>query len=385
MPNSYHIRSTSRQSAIVQDRVLSETSTTRKVLRPEVVNNPSDATASVKITLVYQRKNSSDEWEDTQAIRLSSLHAGDGIKLHLDTQETKKLHEELQNLYAIGDGGVQQGEHHLVVAPEDQVILDDPVRAEAIRKLLALQYPEQVWQDLIDTNPDLVTRLAYARVHTKRSEALLEFEQSLQTEQPEGYWQGFFEKNTWIFGYGLDYRFLRQMHSQPNYGGGDVRGRTGHEGDFLHHTDGNLKFTVLVEIKKPDTPLVSEYRSGIHKPSSELAGGVSQLQVCCRQWELEGAPSQHNREIEASQIYTIVPKGILIAGNLNQLSDTSARNSFELFRRSLSNPEILTFDELLQRARFIVEHGNSQQDDAADETASEETATPEINPEDLPF
>ncbi len=385
MPDSYHIRSTSRQSAVIQDRVLSENSTTRKVLRPEVVNNPGDASASVKITLVYQRKSQSGEWEDTQAIRMNTLRAGEGVKLHLDTRETKKLHEELQNLYAIGDGGVQLGERRLVVAAEDQVILDDPQRAEAIRKLLAQRYPEEVWDDLIETDPDLVTRLAYARVHTKRSEALQEFEQSLQSEQPEGYWQEFFEKNTWIFGYGLDYRFLNHIQSQPNYGGGDVAGRTGHEGDFLHHSDGNIKFTVLVEIKKPDSQLVSEYRSGINKPSAELSGGVSQLQVCCRQWELEGAPSQHNREMESSQIYTISPQGILIVGNLDQLSDISARNSFELFRRSLANPEILTFDELLQRARFIVEHGNAQEESSNTTSVAEESVTPEINVEKLPF
>jgi len=30
--------------------------------------------------------------------------------------------------------------------------------------------------------------------------------------------------------------------------------------------------------------------------------------------------------------------------------------SFELFRRNTWRPEIMTFDELLQRARFIVDH-----------------------------
>jgi hypothetical protein len=31
--------------------------------------------------------------------------------------------------------------------------------------------------------------------------------------------------------------------------------------------------------------------------------------------------------------------------------------SFELYRRHTWRPEIITFDELLQRSRFIVEHG----------------------------
>ena len=29
---------------------------------------------------------------------------------------------------------------------------------------------------------------------------------------------------------------------------------------------------------------------------------------------------------------------------------------FELYRRNLTSPEIVTFDELLERARYIVEH-----------------------------
>ena len=32
-------------------------------------------------------------------------------------------------------------------------------------------------------------------------------------------------------------------------------------------------------------------------------------------------------------------------------------SSFELFRRSLNSPEIITFDELFERAKYIVESG----------------------------
>lgn len=32
----------------------------------------------------------------------------------------------------------------------------------------------------------------------------------------------------------------------------------------------------------------------------------------------------------------------------------ASKETFELYRRNLYNPEIITFDELLERARFIV-------------------------------
>jgi hypothetical protein len=34
--------------------------------------------------------------------------------------------------------------------------------------------------------------------------------------------------------------------------------------------------------------------------------------------------------------------------------------SFELFRRNIWRPEIVTFDELFQRAKFIVDHSEEE-------------------------
>jgi hypothetical protein len=41
--------------------------------------------------------------------------------------------------------------------------------------------------------------------------------------------------------------------------------------------------------------------------------------------------------------------------------------SFELYRRHTWRPEIITFDELLQQARFIVDHGPDAVPPADDE------------------
>jgi hypothetical protein len=54
-----------------------------------------------------------------------------------------------------------------------------------------------------------------------------------------------------------------------------------------------------------------------------------------------------------------MPKAFLVVGNLAEFVTANGVNepkhrSFELLRRHTLSPEIITFDELYERARFIV-------------------------------
>ncbi|MBI4166841.1 MAG: DUF4263 domain-containing protein [Acidobacteria bacterium] len=363
MTEPYEMHSTSRQSAIIKDRVLSETGTTRLVLRPEVVSNPKDPHAGVKITLIHQRKKAAEGWVSEPAEPLSALRAGEMKKLTLDSEKTLKLFDELQNLYAISStGGVRPGDNRLVVGREQEIVLLTNNRARIINLLLQKDYPEEVWKALTESKPDLATKLSYAQIQVDRKNALNEFDVALKTVNKEDWWANFFERNTWVFGYGLNYKFLRLVCPQPNYGGSNFRGKGSLKGDSLHRTEGALRFTVLVEIKRPDTALLgkSNYRNGAWELGTELSGGVSQVQASCLKWETEGSTTEQNREIlHAEKTYTVRPKGILVIGSTAQLTgDIDKRTTFELFRRNLVNPEILTFDELYERARFIVERSS---------------------------
>lgn len=175
---------------------------------------------------------------------------------------------------------------------------------------------------------------------------------------PEAWWQDFFDRNHWIFGYGLNYVVIRPVVAQPNYGGAAITGAGAQHGDFLGASEAALKFTVLVEIKKPNTLLLkrSAYRTGAWPPSDELAGGISQVQENCRRWDAEARSDQNRDLLEDSGIFTIQPQGILVVGHLEQLVGRDQRTSFQLLRRNLVNPQILTFDELYERAKFITEH-----------------------------
>lgn len=360
MVEEYEVRTTSRQSATVSDRVLAFTSTTRLVLRPYIVTNPNNPDATVRIALVHQRKSNSGSWEDAPTKPLSALKADEEVNLILRSKATLELYRQLQNLFAIGaKGKIGYGESKLIVGREEEIIQTDVGRATMIKLLLAKGHSEDIWNTLVDDNPDLATQLSYARIHMERKKALEEFQPNLKLKRGEDWWQDFFERNTWIFGYGLKYQILKPVQSQPHYGGDTVAGKGMERGDFLERTEAEIKFTVLVEIKKPDSLLLGSkpYRNGAWQLGEDLTGGVSQIQANCRRWEVQGSQAEQNREtLQQKKVFTVQPKGILVVGSTVQLNSIEKRNTFELFRRNVLNPEIVTFDELYERARFIVEH-----------------------------
>jgi hypothetical protein len=147
-----------------------------------------------------------------------------------------------------------------------------------------------------------------------------------------------------------------RIQSQPYYGGAGLSGAGGQRGDYLMSTEAKAKFTVLVEIKKPEGVLVTDklYRNKVCCLGDDLTGGVSQLQSNCRTWALEGAKHEENAEkLIKDEIYTYEPKGVLIVGTTAQLNDRNKKATFEMFRRNLHNPEIITYDELLERAAYM--------------------------------
>lgn len=181
----------------------------------------------------------------------------------------------------------------------------------------------------------------------------------------ERVWQEFFERNRWIFGTGLAPQFL---HAWDPSGleqvvvGASAFG-PGKRADGLLRTAGALSALVFVEIKKHSTSLLhSEYRSGAWRISDEVAGGVAQCQS-----EVDMTVAALGRYVVreddglSTNEWTAVcrPRSLLVVGSLDEFLEGEHRyvgklESFERFRRSLSDPEIITFDELFARARMAV-------------------------------
>jgi hypothetical protein len=340
---------------VKQDLVLKEEPQTRIVFKAQLCKD------GIRGKIFRYKKDIKGNCEEIIPADFRQLHANEGIGIELSTDAVKILYQKIEELKRLlEEQGIRYGEHDFSISGADALVITDQNKATVIRKLLEDNSGEEFWNQLAQNDPDVATRLANSQLQADRTTVLRRFETMLTDENlPESDWQNFFENNTWIFGYGLRYQILRILHSQPNYGGSDVSGSGGQRGDFLTTTEAEKKFTCLVEIKKPNTLLLqnSEYRNGVWGVSSELSGAVSQVQINCAKWEIEGARTDQNRDLMAD-ICTISPKGIVVIGDTNQLGDRDKRNSFERYRREIHNPEIVTYDELYERAKYIIgEHG----------------------------
>ena len=121
---------------------------------------------------------------------------------------------------------------------------------------------------------------------------------------------------------------------------------------------------MIVEIKKPGTRLTEgtkSSRNGAWLLGKQLVIGVAQVQANCELWAGETSKLKTaERWLRERGIRVIEPKGVLVVGNFADLKDDDAKatderiETFERFRRSLTNPEILTYDELLARAKALL-------------------------------
>ena len=135
-------------------------------------------------------------------------------------------------------------------------------------------------------------------------------------------------------------------------------------------TKGIISNLCFIEIKTHATELLESkpYRSGCFAPSKELAGAIVQVQGTVAS-AIENLSSRINLSDSdgnptGEEILNYQPKFYSVIGSMGEfVSEHDVKKdklrSFELLRKNTSNPEIITFDELYERAKFIVQHNKS--------------------------
>ncbi|MFF3991513.1 Shedu anti-phage system protein SduA domain-containing protein [Streptomyces sp. NPDC001797] len=192
-----------------------------------------------------------------------------------------------------------------------------------------------------------------------------------QVAGPEAVWQGFFEGNSWIFGYGLtlvacgpfDDGKLERITTGANIFAG-----AGKRSDAVMRSKGFISSLLFCEIKTHLTSLLASApyrRPDVYQVSNDVVGAVAQVQKTAykAQQLVSGQLHNHFRDDGTPtgiEVSTARPRQVLVIGSLSEFTDSGATNpekitSFEQYRRSIQDVEVITFDELYERACFIVE------------------------------
>lgn len=266
----------------------------------------------------------------------------------------------------------------------DTVRIDDDLLQELLRS------PDQ-FADFYRRNPEAFRRLIaddqtasdvvavqHRRAEVERFRQLLdddEFFDAQAAATPRGsreaVWQEFFEANPWILGSGLGgqlYTSWDDEKLEQVVAGMSLAGE-GKRADAVMRTTGVVRWMTFAEFKHHRTSLLGgEYRPGAWAVHPEVAGAVAQAQATVkRAVETIGTRvamrDDNGAEIPNDWTFLTQPRSFLVVGHLRQLlgSDGGPHperiRSFELFRRNVVSPEIVTFDELLARAEWVVGNG----------------------------
>tara|TARA_R110000787_G_C13383298_1_gene441991 strand:- start:175 stop:1263 length:1089 start_codon:yes stop_codon:yes gene_type:complete len=239
----------------------------------------------------------------------------------------------------------------------------------------ALRNKPELLQEILN-NPDLdkdVKAIGYWRNSLDEFEKLLNDSSHFDSRKlltsrnsAEQVWQDFFEKNKWIFGYGLlyistvgvlDEKLEQSLQSGSIFGSGS-------RPDAVMRTRGALSALCLAEIKTHTAPLLTnEKRGGSYLISKELNDAVSQCQTSIS--VAEERINQYFQPMDkqgfpvSDAIFSYRPRSILVIGNLSEFTNQNGFSverfrTFEMYRRNLVSPEIITYDELYGRANSLI-------------------------------
>ncbi len=304
------------------------------------------------------------------------------------TAETGKPHKdaysfrghEVENLYKF-----LKGIKEIPLESEAGIKVDD---AYLDRILLSTEQAEKLVGENIGiliealktnvTSSDIIA-LGYRKAQLEKFERLLEeldfFEEEklrLNARGNEQVWQKFFEENTWILGYGLDYIFNTPLEGKKleQVVSGYTSFESGKRTDALMKTRGLINALCFGEIKTHLTELLkntkTSYRPETWSISEELAGGVAQvhrtIQKSIKNIQTKTEVKDEEDNITDEELFLYSPKSFLIIGSLAEFIGDNGKinetkySSFQMYRQNLKSPEIITFDELLERARYIIKN-----------------------------
>lgn len=324
----------------------------------------SDWGNGVKLKLYYEKKWKKWEREKPDELSIKHIKIWEIATLDLSRDDTKKVYEYLQQFYEVRKDWVPNWITKLVTLKDTEEIIEiDDNRKNIIKSLIDKKYSKEFRDQLLLIDPSTIDKLSHTRIIQMRSDIINEFINELEPQGVnESFWQDFFEKNTWIFWYWLDYRFLKIIEGTANIWWANSLWRGWNpEVDWLCEIS---DFSVLVEIKTPNANILwkDTYRTNAWSIHQDLANAISQC-LWQKQSFLDNAKDKtHDKDGKKINLKYADPKVILVYWNRAQLvwdSDLETEmkyQTFELFRRNLRNIEIITFDELLERSKFINHH-----------------------------
>ena len=256
----------------------------------------------------------------------------------LSCGEIDKLIEYIQEYYAPLNTGMSE------------FISVDKDAAELFAKVRDLGIPDAEVVKKLHESGILTENLSVAITAAERNRAVSEFEQAISSGYPETYWQDWFSRNKWVLGS----EYLNILPERDI----DVTDIA----DYLMRAiDG---FLDVVEIKRPDLPFWTRPDShGNLCPSSQLTAAITQCLNYLYKIELQSNSVEFMERVEDTK--TVKPQCMLVYGRSVDWDDNELK-SLRILNAAYHQLHIITYDQLLMRAKLLLGIENETADEEED-------------------
>ncbi|MGW8184929.1 MAG: Shedu anti-phage system protein SduA domain-containing protein [Candidatus Moraniibacteriota bacterium] len=329
---------------IEEDFILCEEPMSRLVFRAQIHNG------GIRGKIIRQRRESNnDSWISDKAIDIRTLGKNESINIDVSTEAVKNLYlATLKLANILKQQGVKYGENKYAVVDPDLVIITDENKIAYIKKIIEAGYDEEVWNNLAESNPSLVTKLSYARIQESRQKVVEEFKLRLQDgkfSETSGSdsWQKWIYKNNWLFG--ANYKEPIEK-TKINIAGAMP--------DYLFPTlDG---FTDILEIKLPHDEVILKDNGHIGSWRWTSETNIAIGQVVNYLGEIDRMRLEIEKNVKTQYGYEICllkPRAYILIGD-NSTWSVDKKEGLRKMNHVLHGIEILTYKDLLDRGNQAI-------------------------------
>ncbi len=329
---------------VAEDFILCEEAMSRLVFHAHIHQG------GIRGKIIRQRRESREDiWNPEKAIDIRTLGINETINLDVNTAAVKELYNAITKLAAIlKEHGVEYGENSYAVVDPDSVVITNENKVTIINKILNAGYSDDVWQSLTELNPDLATKLSYARLQTTKQKIVDELDLRLKTggyleTTGDDSWQKWIYQNNWLFGVNyskpIEKTKINITGIMPDY--------------IFPRLDG---FVDILEIKLPTDEVLASDSS--HPGSWKLTTGANIAigQVLNYLSDIDRQQLEIERNIKSKygfELCLLKPHAYILIGNSSDW-DNGKKEALRKMNHALHGIEILTYQDLLDRGNQAI-------------------------------
>lgn len=363
------VESTSLHTATTAPIIMEETDHVRLSFAPKLVDNPNNVARCICGDIIFEKKKKRDERypADNEQISRRDIKVGDSLKLSLRTDATYNLYKGLRSLYElkqeIGTTELGVSRYRRVdsaLAAITRKLKDDPSAISLLstdgnfdfvktllRALSTSESVEKLKEILESIDVENLNNISTCARIAQLEEAIKLFDENINAGRDEEFWQKeVFEKHQWI---------LAQIFSLPctlfqskaYVGGKGIDNTGGNEADFVYK-NGLTRNAAIVEIKRPDTPIIKETYRQTYSFTSHFSGAINQV------LNYRDSLAREINSLANGQLNAFSPTCVVVIGRTSEFGNEPKKMAvFENYRAVLSNVIIITYDELLLKMKEL--------------------------------